>query len=114
MIRRLSYPDAEIFLLCFNICDPDSFNNIRDKWVPELREYRPKVPIILVGTQVDQRNNVDVKCRLNMKGKKPVTPDEGEHCAKKIGAKKVLLHCPKHSPGINVKIHMGFVPQNLN
>lgn len=90
MIRRLSYPDAEIFLLCFNICDPDSFNNVRDKWVPELREYRPKVPIILVGTQVDQRNNVDVKCRLNMKGKKPVTPDEGEHCAKKIGAKKYI------------------------
>ena len=91
MIRRLSYPDAEIFLLCFNICDPDSFINIRDKWVPELREYRPKVPIILVGTQVDQRNNVDVKCKLNMKGKKPITPDEGEHCAKKIGAKKVCL-----------------------
>lgn len=90
MIRRLSYPDAEIFLLCFNICDPDSFVHIRDKWAPELKEYCPKVPIILVGTQVDQRNNVDVKCKLNRVGKKPVTPDEGEHCAKKIGAKKYI------------------------
>ena len=91
MIRRLSYPDAEIFLLCFNICNPDSFDRIRDKWAPELREYRGDVPIILVGTQVDQRNNVDIKCKLNREGKKPVTPEEGIHCAKKIGAKKVNL-----------------------
>ena len=51
MIRRLSYPDAEIFILCFNICDPESFRRIRDKWAPELREYCPKVPVVLVGTQ---------------------------------------------------------------
>merc|ERR1711868_215421 len=41
MIRRLSYPD------------PESFRRIRDKWAPELREYCPKVPVVLVGTQVD-------------------------------------------------------------
>lgn len=90
MIRRLSYPDAEIFILCFNICDPESFRRIRDKWAPELREYCPKVPVVLVGTQVDQRNNVDVKCKLNRIGSTPISTQQGMTTAKKIGARKYI------------------------
>ena len=91
MIRRLSYSDANIFLICFNVVDPESFVNVREKWLPELRQYGPeRVPIILVGLQSDQRNVVDVKCRLSKKGKRPVKYEEGEMLAKKIGAKKYV------------------------
>ena len=56
MIRRLAYPQTNIFLLCFNLVDQISFQNVKEKWVPELREFAPKVPIILVGLQSDERN----------------------------------------------------------
>jgi len=91
VIRRLSYSDANIFLICFNVVDPESFVNVREKWLPELRQYGPeRVPIILVGLQSDQRNVVDVKCRLSKKGKRPIKYEEGEMLAKKIGAKKYV------------------------
>ena len=91
MIRRLSYSDANIFLICFNVVDPDSFMNVREKWIPELRDYGPeRVPLILVGLQSDQRSIVDVKCRLSKKGKRPIKYEEGEMLAKKIGAKKYV------------------------
>jgi len=65
--------------------------NVREKWLPELREYGPeRVPLILVGLQSDQRNICDVKCRLSKKGKRPVKYEEGEMLAKKIGAKKYV------------------------
>jgi GTPase SAR1 family protein len=91
VIRRLSYSHASIFLVCFNVVDPESFENIREKWIPELREHAPYgVPIILVGLQSDQRNIVDVKCKLGSRGKRPIKYEEGESLAKKIGARKYV------------------------
>lgn len=46
-----------MFVVCFSVGDKDSFDNIRTKWIPELRQYRPKTPFILVGTQCDLRDN---------------------------------------------------------
>lgn len=45
-----------MFVVCFSVADTDSFENIRSKWIPELRQYRPHTPFILVGTQSDLRN----------------------------------------------------------
>ena len=33
----------------------DSFLNVRSRWVPELHDYRPDTPFMLVGTQSDLR-----------------------------------------------------------
>ncbi len=54
-LRPLSYSNASVFLLCFAITSRTSFDNIRDKWYPELRRYSPGVQFILVGTQADRR-----------------------------------------------------------
>lgn len=87
----MSYAEANIFLICFNVVDPESFVNVREKWVPELRNHGPeRVPVILVGLQSDQRNSVDIKCKLSKKGKRPVKQEEAELLAKKIGAKKYV------------------------
>ena len=44
---------ANVFILCFNLVDPNSFQNVREKWINELNEYAPNVPIILVGLKVE-------------------------------------------------------------
>jgi len=35
-IRPLSYPQTDVFLICFSVMDRDSFENVYDKWVPEV------------------------------------------------------------------------------
>lgn len=51
-LRPLSYPMTDVFLICFSVVNPASFQNVREEWVPELQEYAPSVPYLLIGTQV--------------------------------------------------------------
>ena len=36
--------------------NPNSLENVREKWASEVRKYY-KAPILLVGTQIDLRDN---------------------------------------------------------
>lgn len=92
VIRRLSYHDTQIFLLCFNLVDPVSFQNIKERWIPELKEYSAKgIPFILVGLQSDERNVAPMKWSNQKKNRlKPIKTEEGEALAKKIGARRYM------------------------
>jgi Ras-related C3 botulinum toxin substrate 1 len=56
-LRPLSYPNADIFLICFSVDSLVSFNNVKAKWYPELQLHSPGVPFILVGTKCDLRGD---------------------------------------------------------
>lgn len=45
----------DVFILCYAIDDEDSFRNIKEKWIPELKENGNGKPVILVGTKTDLR-----------------------------------------------------------
>lgn len=86
-LRPLSYPNTSIFFICFSVLHPDTFENVKLLWIKELRKYCPNTPIILVGTKIDLRE--DVKKIQNLKdldGKNPISKEQGEEMAKKIGA----------------------------
>ena len=51
-LRPLSYPQTDVFLVCFSTVSPSSFENVKEKWVPEITHHCPKTPFLLVGTQV--------------------------------------------------------------
>lgn len=85
-IRPLCYPNTDVFLLCYSVVSPTSYHNITEKWLPELKEYAPQVPVILVGTQTDLRNDVRVLVELHRYNASPITPAMGKQLANTIGA----------------------------
>jgi Ras-related C3 botulinum toxin substrate 1 len=48
-IRKIAYKEADAFILCYSIDNKASFENIKMKWIPELRNLDRRVPIVLVG-----------------------------------------------------------------
>jgi hypothetical protein len=40
-LRPLSYPQTDVFLVCFSIVSPTSFQNVKTKWVPEVKHHCP-------------------------------------------------------------------------
>nr|XP_010905002.2 rac-like GTP-binding protein ARAC5 [Elaeis guineensis] len=60
-LRPLSYRGADVFLLAFSLMSKASYENVAKKWIPELRHYAPGVPIILVGTKLEEITlNLDI------------------------------------------------------
>ncbi|XP_009560443.2 rho-related GTP-binding protein RhoU isoform X2 [Cuculus canorus] len=85
-LRPLCYTNTDIFLLCFSVVSPSSFQNVSEKWVPEIRCHCPKAPIILVGTQSDLREDVKVLIELDKCKEKPVAEEAAKLCAEEIKA----------------------------
>ncbi|XP_047379385.1 rho-related GTP-binding protein RhoQ isoform X2 [Sciurus carolinensis] len=70
-LRPLSYPMTDVFLICFSVVNPASFQNVKEEWVPELKEYAPNVPFLLIGTQIGACCYVECSA-LTQKGLKTV------------------------------------------
>jgi small GTP-binding protein len=56
-LRKLSYPETDVFLLCFAIDNPTTFDNIKSKWLIEITTSCPEGKIMLVGTKSDVRKD---------------------------------------------------------
>ncbi|XP_013401883.1 cdc42 homolog [Lingula anatina] len=86
-IRMLSYKSVDIFLVCYSVVDPASFNNLKDKWIPEMKHYGPQgTPFVVVGAQADLREDRETVEKLHREKEKPVSFHQGEKLAKKFGA----------------------------
>ena len=85
-LRPLSYPQTDVFIICYSIVDETSLENVKAKWHQEIKYHAPGVPIILVGTKSDLRDDADFVKQLEAKGKKPLTCEDGEAVATAIGA----------------------------
>ena len=90
-LRPLSYPQTEIFLCCFSVVSPDSFHNVKSKWIPEILHHSPKdILILLIGTKTDLRDDLHVLDELAEKNTKPISVDQGTKLAKELGAVQYL------------------------
>lgn len=77
-LRPLSYPQTDVFLICFSLVSPPSYENVRTKvsipephhiafpevlidylpqWFPEISHHAPSTSIVLVGTKLDLRED---------------------------------------------------------
>jgi len=103
-LRALSYPETDVFLLCFSVVSPASFDNIKTKWYPEIRymssrkttqylllllsHHCPGAKCILVGTKIDLRE--DKATMESLKGEKLPSCEMGKKVAEDIHAETYL------------------------
>ena len=66
----------DVFLVCFAITSPTSFDNVTSKWIPEVTHHCPDTPIILVGTKADMREDPGEIQKLRDKNQEMVTVQE--------------------------------------
>ena len=108
-LRPLSYPETDLLFVCFAIDCPNSLENIMDKvkaqvllrspilltdvlqWYPEVLHFCPTTPIILVGLKSDLRTTRICIDLLKTQGLTPVTPEQGQGVADRMGA--VYVEC---------------------
>ena len=89
-LRPLSYPDTDMVVICFSVTDPDSLQNVIDKWVPEIKNFCPGTPFVLVGTKCDLRDDVRTVSTLKRAKQLPVTTEQARRIAKQIKALKYI------------------------
>jgi Ras-related C3 botulinum toxin substrate 1 len=89
-LRPLSYPQTDVFLICFSIVNPPSFDNVKSKWYPEINHHAPNIPIILVGTKLDLRDDASTLESLRQKRMEPVSYEQALSCSRDIKAYKYL------------------------
>ncbi|XP_078662158.1 rho-related protein rac1A-like [Branchiostoma floridae x Branchiostoma belcheri] len=83
-LRPLSYPNTDIFLVCFAVNSRTSLANVEARWKAELLRHEPDVPILLVGTKSDLRD--EEEAQSDSKETIMITQDEALAAAKRIDA----------------------------
>jgi len=101
-LRPLSYPQTDVFLLCFSVVNPSSFDNVTVKWHREIVQHCPNTPIILVGTKVDLREEKEIQDQLKSKGQGVITTEMGLAKAHEINARKYLECSAKTQKGLKI------------
>eukprot|EP00475_Leptophrys_vorax_P019608 TRINITY_DN2686_c0_g1_i1.p1 TRINITY_DN2686_c0_g1~~TRINITY_DN2686_c0_g1_i1.p1 ORF type:complete len:215 (-),score=58.81 TRINITY_DN2686_c0_g1_i1:25-600(-) len=89
-LRPLSYPGTDVFIICYSIISPASFENLKSKWIPEIQHHSPNAPIVIVGTKKDMRDDEKVSRVLSKQGTKPVELEDVVQYAQECGAKEVI------------------------
>jgi GTPase SAR1 family protein len=64
-LRPLSYPQTDVFFICYSIEMRSSFENVQHKWVHEVRHYCPHVPLVLVACKMGKYHNHVTKISKN-------------------------------------------------
>ncbi|KIL54117.1 hypothetical protein M378DRAFT_174440 [Amanita muscaria Koide BX008] len=100
-MRPLNYPNSHVVLICFAVDDPTSLENASDKWICEVQQYCPGIPIILLGCKMDLRDNTNAVEGREVVTQQLITPEEGQAVAQKIGAKYYLECSAKTGDGVS-------------
>lgn len=89
-LRPLSYPSTDVFLVCFSVISPPSFENVKEKWFPEVHHHCPGVPCLIVGTQIDLRDDKVIIEKLQRQRLRPIGSEQGERLARELRAVKYV------------------------
>lgn len=110
-LRRCSYSQTDVAVLCYSAEVRGSLERIRSHWLPELRENAPNCPFVIAETKCDVRDEYKDKMyilereedleyqRVCGKMKEIVTEGMGERLAEELGAKGFYSTSAKYRIG---------------
>uniref|UniRef100_A0A4W5QCJ4 Ras homolog family member F n=1 Tax=Hucho hucho TaxID=62062 RepID=A0A4W5QCJ4_9TELE len=91
-LRPLSYQNANLVLVCYDVTNPTSFENVLIKWYPEVNHFCRDVPVILIGCKTDLRKDKERTRRLKAMDQAPITYTQGEETRRHMSA-ELYLEC---------------------
>lgn len=90
--RRFAYGRSDVVVLCFSLANPYSLRHVKTMWLPEIKHFCPRTPVVLVGCQLDLRYaDLDAVNRARRPLAKPIKPTDilspeiGHEVAKELG-----------------------------
>ncbi|MCO5597324.1 hypothetical protein L7F22_051400 [Adiantum nelumboides] len=105
-LRPLSYPQTDVFLICFSLVSPPSFENVRTKvrasrckgrettgrrlTIHVLQPPCSNIPMILVGTKLDLRDDAATIEKLKERRMQAISYAQGNQMARDIGATRYM------------------------
>ncbi|XP_056147013.1 rho-related GTP-binding protein RhoF [Lampris incognitus] len=91
-LRPLSYQEANLILVCYDVTNPTSFENVLIKWYPEVKHFCQDIPIILIGCKTDLRKDKECIRKLKAMDQTPITYLQGEETRQRMNA-DLYLEC---------------------
>eukprot|EP01080_Neovahlkampfia_damariscottae_P007086 gene7086-11249_t len=89
------YPGTNFFVLCFNINEKKSFENVKKFYIEEIGKYSPESFKILVGTKIDQKDENSITKLEAEKLSKEINAIEYIETSsyERINIDEIFLHC---------------------
>uniref|UniRef100_A0A8C3TGI2 Ras homolog family member F, filopodia associated n=1 Tax=Chelydra serpentina TaxID=8475 RepID=A0A8C3TGI2_CHESE len=72
-LRPLSYQNTNMVLICYDVMNPTSYDNVLIKWYPEVSHFCRGVPLILIGCKTDLRKDKEHLRKLMSSEQEPIT-----------------------------------------
>ena len=92
--RKSLYGGTDVLLVAFRVVVRETLESIRERFIPEIQESCAGIPIILVGMQIDQRDEGQSQSCAQ------IFPKEGDALAVEFGAVKYLECSARTGEGV--------------
>ncbi|NWR75529.1 RHOF protein, partial [Centropus unirufus] len=99
-LRPLSYQNTNVVLICYDVMNPTSYDNVTAKWYPEVNHFCRGVPLVLIGCKTDLRKDKEQLRKLKAAKQEPITYSQGEAACQLINAEVYLECSAKYSENI--------------
>ncbi|WUR03705.1 Rho Ras-like GTP-binding protein [Vairimorpha necatrix] len=99
--RHLALPNAHYVLICFNVDNRKSYNEVTNTFIPQIKEINPEAKYFLAATKIDLRDDSETLEKLAHEGDSPITRNEGMRLAKEIDAVAYFETSAKLNIGIS-------------
>ncbi|CAB3999091.1 rac-like GTP-binding ARAC7 [Paramuricea clavata] len=87
-LRTLCHPAVNLVIVSYSTDSQTTFENVRKRWLPEVNQYAPQIPVVLVGLKKDLKDNMSTGTDTNEEAL--VSEAQGHKMKSEIGAEKYV------------------------
>ncbi|XP_030005111.1 rho-related GTP-binding protein RhoF [Sphaeramia orbicularis] len=119
-LRPLSYQEANLVLVCFDVTNPTSYDNVLIKWFPEVKHFCRDTPVVLIGCKTDLRKDSECSRKLKNMNQTPITSIQGEDARQQMNAELYLECSAKYQENVEhifreaTKTALAFIKKQRN